>query len=75
MDEFLRRCKEEYCLGLERNVGICSAVSTINRLDSGFGFELCMYMCLTCKISLKIKGAIIEMLCVTGKVMAEVILL
>lgn len=65
MDEFLRRCKEEYCLGLERNVGIW--------LDSGFGFELCM--CLTCKISLKTKGAIIEMLCVTGKVMAEVILL
>ena len=49
------------------------AVSTINRLDSGFGFELCM--CLTGKISLKIKGAIIAMLCVTGKVMAEVILL
>lgn len=73
MDAFLRRCKEEYCLGLERNVGICSAVSTINRLDSGFGSELCM--CLTCKISLKIKGAITEMLCVAGKVMAEVILL
>ena len=49
------------------------AVSTINRLDSGFGFELCM--CLTCKISLKIKGSITEMLCVAGKVMAEVILL
>ena len=48
------------------------AVSTINRLDSGFGFEL--WNCLTCKISLKIKGTIIEMLCVAGKVMAEVIL-